>query len=91
MIGITVASTLFQNLLRLQLRKKLGSAKDVEEIVKKTWNTFGAIQHLPQEQRLLVIHSYFDALRGVFGLLLGIGIAGSTMMLFMKEHSLNRK
>ncbi|KKZ66901.1 hypothetical protein EMCG_07397 [[Emmonsia] crescens] len=88
-IGITAASAVFQNLLRTGLWSRFGDREDAAKIIKKVRDSLDAINKVPADWRPGVLDAYMDALRGVFGAMLGLAVLGMFACLFMKEHKLH--
>ncbi len=87
-IGITIASAVFQNMLKMGLWAKLGYMDNAAEIIGRIRNNFDEIRHLPLAWRECVMESYMDALRAVFMTTLGISALGAVVSLGMREHKL---
>ncbi|KAI9790591.1 MAG: hypothetical protein M1835_000881 [Candelina submexicana] len=87
-IGITIASAVFQNILKMGLWAKLGDMDNAAEIIGKIRNSFEEIKYLPPGWRECVMASYMDALRGVFMTTVGISVLGALVSLGMREHTL---
>ncbi|MCJ1241553.1 hypothetical protein MMC14_009558 [Varicellaria rhodocarpa] len=88
-IGITIASSVFQNLLKGQLWKRFGDRENAGEIIQRVRDSLDEIKYLHPGWRDGVVEAYNDALRGVFLTLLGIGILGAMVSLFMRENTLH--
>ena len=88
-IGLTVASSAFQNLLRVKLHKSLGDMADAEGIIDTIRENFEAIARLPAELREPVQHDYMEAVQGVFMVVCGFTVLAALGSLFMKQHKLH--
>lgn len=88
-IGITLASTVFQNILKRELWEKYGNAPDAANVIRRIRDDIGDIDHLPPGWKNGVISIYVDALRGVWVLVLSLAVAGALVSLFMKQHVLH--
>lgn len=88
-IGITIASAVFQNILKLRLWATLGDRKDAALIIARLRDSLDEIQKLPIEWQCEVREVYMEALRGVFLTTLGIGVVAALCSLAMKEHKLH--
>lgn len=88
-IGITIASTVFQNILKAELWSKFGDRKDAKEVIEKLRDSLDEIQHLPDSWKGEVMQVYMDALRGVFLTTVGIAVLGFAISLLMREHTLH--
>ncbi|KAL2373049.1 MFS multidrug transporter [Blastomyces gilchristii SLH14081] len=88
-IGVTTASAVFQNLLRSGLWSRFGDREDAAKIIKKVRDSLDAIDKIPADWRPGVLDAYMDALKGVFGAMLGLAVLGVLACVFMKEHKLH--
>ncbi|CAF9909721.1 MAG: hypothetical protein ALECFALPRED_005981 [Alectoria fallacina] len=89
-IGITIASAVFQNILKIRLWAEFGDRKDAAGIIGKLRDSLDVIKTLPVEWRGEVREIYTEALRGVFLTTLGICIIGGLISLAMREHVLHK-
>lgn len=89
-IGITIASAVFQNVLRLKLRATVGDREGAADIIRKLRDSLDEINNVPLEWRGEVRGVYMEALRGVFLTTLGIGVVGGLVSLLMREHTLHK-
>lgn len=87
-IGITVASTVFQNVLKEQLWARFGGWKDAAKIIPRIRDSIDEVKRLPPAWQTGVIEVYMQALRGVWVTMLGLAILAAAVSLFMKEHVL---
>ena len=90
-IGITIASSVFQNVLKSQLWKNIGDRSDAAELIPRLRDNLEEIKTLPPGLKEQVMDSYMFALRSVFLTCLGLGVLGWVISLFMREHRLHRK
>ena len=88
-IGITIASAVFQNILKSELWSRFGDRKDAAEIIGRLQDSLDEIQRLPPGWKGPVMQVYMDALRGVFLTTVGIAVLGFIISLFMREHTLH--
>ncbi|KAJ5796379.1 uncharacterized protein N7518_004919 [Penicillium psychrosexuale] len=88
-IGITVASAVFQNTLRLGLWSRLGGRKDAKELIERLRDSLDEIWKLPADLTSGVLDAYMDSLRAVFVTLLGLAVLGALTSLAMREHKLH--
>ena len=88
-IGITIASTVFQNILKIELWAKFGDRKDAKEVIGRLRDSLDEIQNLPESWKGEVKQVYMDALRGVFLTTVGIAVLGFAISLLMREHTLH--
>lgn len=87
-IGITIASAVFQNVLKMKLWATLGEQKGATEIIDRLRDSLDEIGRLPVELREVVRGVYMDALRAVFVTTMGISVLGALVSLAMREHKL---
>lgn len=88
-IGITIASAVFQNVVKDQLWKRFGGWKHADRIIPLVRNNIEEIKNLPPEWKEGVIGVFMDALRGVWVTMLGLTVLGAVCSLFMREHKLH--
>ncbi|DAA79163.1 TPA_exp: putative MFS drug transporter [Trichophyton benhamiae CBS 112371] len=88
-IGISVASAVFQNLLRSGLWSRLGHLGDAEKIIRKITERFGEIRNLPPDIAAIVRDCYMGSLRAAFLTALGLAAMGALASLAMREHKLH--
>ena len=88
-IGLTVASSAFQNLLRVKLHESIGSMTDAEGIIDSIRENFDEIARLPFELRGSVRRDYMEAVQGVFTVVCGFTVLAAVSSLFMKQHTLH--
>lgn len=88
-IGITVASAVFQNILKTELWSRFGDRKDAKEVIGRLRDSLDEIQNLPESWKGEVMQVYMDALRGVFLTTVGIAVLGFAISLLMREHTLH--
>ncbi|KAF2136336.1 uncharacterized protein K452DRAFT_353979 [Aplosporella prunicola CBS 121167] len=89
-IGITVASAVFQNILKHQLWGRFAGREGAAEIIARVRDSIGAVQRLPPEWKEGVLESYMWALKGVWSTTLAIGVLGAVCSLAMREHTLHK-
>ena len=87
-IGITVASAVFQNVLKDELWAQLGRRKDAADIIPKIRDSLDYVRRLPPAWKGPVMAIYMDALRAVFLTTAGLALLGLLVSLFMREHKL---
>lgn len=88
-IGITLASAVFQNILKRGLWAKYGNAPNAADVIRGIRDDIGDIDHLPAGWRNGVVGVYVEALRGVWVLVLGLAVAGALVSLGMRQHVLH--
>ena len=89
-IGITIASAVFQNILKIRLWAELGGREGAADVIGRLRDSLDEIKTLPVEWRGEVREVYMEALRGVFLTALGIAVIGGLVSLAMREHVLHR-
>lgn len=88
-IGITVASTVFQNTLKTGLWSRFGDRKDAAELIARLRESLDEIWKLPGDWRPGVLDAYMSSLRVVFLTLLGLTVLGAVASIGMREHKLH--
>lgn len=87
-IGITVASAVFQNILRSQLWSRFGDRDEARELIPKIRDSLDEIRKLPADWRQGVLDAYMFSLRAAFLTLLGLSVLGAVVSVAMREHKL---
>ncbi|MCJ1291270.1 hypothetical protein MMC34_002813 [Xylographa carneopallida] len=87
-IGITIASSVFQNVIKSELWARFGDREDAATIIPRVRDSLDEIKRLPESWKAGVMEVYMDALRAVFLTLLGLGVLGAVVSLGMREHKL---
>ena len=83
-IGITVASAVFQNLLKTGLHDQIGDrAEEIRENV-------DLIKELPPLLRTRAIQAFVEALRGVWVVALGFAMLSSIASMFIRQQTLHK-
>ncbi|KAJ5105753.1 hypothetical protein NUU61_003100 [Penicillium alfredii] len=88
-IGITIASTVFQNTLKLGLWSRFRGREHAEELISRIRDSLNEIRKLPLDWVPGVLNSYMDSLRAVFLTLLGLTVLGALTSIAMREHTLH--
>ncbi|KAF2802458.1 MFS general substrate transporter [Mytilinidion resinicola] len=88
-IGITIASAVFQNVLKSQLWATFGNEEGAAAIIARIRDSIDEVKNLPPEWKDAAIECYMTAFRGVWGTALGIAVLGAAVSLGMKEHFLH--
>lgn len=89
-IGITIASSVFQNIVKTELWGRFGNKKDAATYIPRIRDSLDEILKLPPDWKEGVKAVYMDALRGVFLTLLGIAVLAASVSMLMREHKLHR-
>ena len=87
-IGLTVASSTFQNLLRLRLHTYIGNIENAEDVISRVRDNFDEVNHLDAALRASVRESYMEAVRGVFLTTCGFSVLAALTSLFIRQHKL---
>ncbi|ERS99322.1 MFS multidrug transporter [Sporothrix schenckii 1099-18] len=88
-LGLTLASAVYQNILRKELWARFGHLPGAAEEIARIRDDLGELQHLPPGWHDGVIASFMDAFRGVWLMGLGLGGIGLVAMALMKQHTLH--
>ncbi|MCJ1404813.1 hypothetical protein MMC11_008039 [Xylographa trunciseda] len=89
-IGITIASSVFQNVIKSELWTRFGDRKDAATIIPRVRDSLDEIRRLPDSWKAGVMEVYMDALTAVFLTLLGLAVLGALASLGMREHKLHK-
>jgi MFS family permease len=89
-IGITVASAVFQNVLKMRLLDRFGDEKGAAEVIGRLRDSVGELRRIPPKFYEGALDSYMDALKGVWFTALGLGALGVIVSLGMREHVLHK-
>ncbi|KAL9087490.1 MAG: hypothetical protein Q9165_006601 [Trypethelium subeluteriae] len=88
-IGITIASVVFQNVLKRNLWAKFGNEPNAEKIIRALRDSIDEINRVPASWRPGVLDSYMHAIEGVWLAILGTGALGAAISLSMREYKLH--
>lgn len=88
-IGISVASSVFQNILKSGLWSRFGDRDEAPRLIPKIRDSLEEIHHLPEGWLPGVLDAYMDALKGVFVTTLGLALLGAIVSLGIREHKLH--
>lgn len=88
-IGITVASAVFQNMLKSGLWTRFGNREDADELIRRIRDSLDEIWKLPADLKPGVLDAYMTSLRAAFVTLLGLAIVGGAVSLGMRQHKLH--
>lgn len=88
-LGITVASVVYQNILKASLWSRFGSEPGAAEEISRIRDDLDELKHLPVGWRDGVIASFMEAFRGVWLTTLGLAIVGLICVSLMKQHKLH--
>lgn len=87
-LGVSVASSIFRNVLQSQLHSNV-SGKDAEKVIHKVLDSVEAIRQLPSEYQPAVIESYNVASKVVLTTALVLGVISVLTSALMREHRLH--
>ncbi|KAF2726187.1 putative major facilitator superfamily transporter [Polychaeton citri CBS 116435] len=87
-IGITIASTVFQNVLKQKLYEEFGDGPDATEQIRRIRNSVDEVRRLPAGWHDAVITAYMNALQGVWVVVFGFAVLAALTSLFIREHIL---
>jgi len=87
-IGITIAGAVFQNLLKRGLDARFSEFPGAEDEISRIRDSVNEVRNLKGEWRDGAIAAYVEALRGVWGVVLGFAVAGAVCSFFIREQTL---
>ncbi|KAM0813611.1 hypothetical protein AB5N19_13608 [Seiridium cardinale] len=89
-VGITIASTVYQNILKTQLWGRFGSLPDAGMEIPRIRDDLDELKHLPEGwQKSEVIAVFMEAFRGVWFTALAMVVLGLIAVSLMKQHTLH--
>ncbi|KAI0885164.1 MFS general substrate transporter [Annulohypoxylon maeteangense] len=88
-VGITIASAIYQNVLKNQLWERFGNLPGAAEEIHRIRDDLDELKHLPEGWYDGVIASFMEAFRNVWFAMLGLVILGLISISFMKQHKLH--
>ena len=88
-LGVTVASTVYQNILSAQLWERFGDLPGATEQIARIRNDLGELKNLPSGWHDGVVQSFMEAFKGVWLTCLGLSIVGLVCISMMKQHKLH--
>ncbi|KAL4865612.1 hypothetical protein BDV12DRAFT_188087 [Aspergillus spectabilis] len=88
-IGITIASSVFQNVLKSGLWSRFGDRDHAREIISRLRDSLGAIRKAPADWIPGILDAYMNSLRATFITLLGLAVLGALVGMGMREHRLH--
>ncbi|KAK4251092.1 major facilitator superfamily domain-containing protein [Corynascus novoguineensis] len=88
-LGITVASAIYQNILRDRLWNRFGDLPGAADEIERIRDDLGELTRLPEGWYQGVIASFMEAFRGVWVMALALTIAGLISISLMKQHKLH--
>lgn len=88
-IGITIASSVFQNVIKTGLWSRFGDRENAREVIGRLRDSLGEIQKAPADWIPGVVDAYMDSLRATFITLLALAILAALVSIGMGEHRLH--
>lgn len=88
-VGITIASAIYQNVLKEQLWSRFGEMPGAADEIHRIRDDLDELKHLPEGWYDGVIASYMEAFRSVWFAMLGLIILGLISVSLMKQHKLH--
>lgn len=88
-IGVTIATAVYQNILKTELWQKFGNQDGAADVIKRIRDIFDEISRLPAGWRQGVLEAYGDALRGVFVTATGLAGLALVCQVFVRQHVLH--
>lgn len=91
MIGLSLSSTVVQQLLRSHLLSSLPDDQDIDQIVKGVRQSLDYIKNLDPALAKVVRMSYGWSINKGFAFMLGLSAFGFVSSFFIKEKSIRRR
>ncbi|KAI1776181.1 MFS general substrate transporter [Hypoxylon cercidicola] len=88
-VGITIASAIYQNVLKEQLWGRFGDLPGAADEIHRIRDDLDELKHLPDGWYDGVIASFMEAFRSVWFAMLGLTILGLISVSLMKQHKLH--
>ncbi|KAK1760678.1 major facilitator superfamily domain-containing protein [Echria macrotheca] len=88
-VGVTVASTVYQNILNARLWERFGHLPGGPEEIERIRNDLSELGRLPEGWHDGVIRCFMEAFRGVWLTALGLALVGVITISLMKQHKLH--
>ena len=88
-IGITIASAVFQNLLKDRLISRFGDQPGAADEIDRIRNSVNEVKHVPPGWHDGVIEAHVKALRGVWVVVLVFAVLAAIVSTFIREHVLH--
>ncbi|KUI71616.1 Multidrug resistance protein fnx1 [Cytospora mali] len=88
-LGVTVASAVYQNILKARLWDRFGSLPGAAAEIGRIRDDLDELHHLPDGWKDGVIASFMEAFRGVWLTTLGLALVGLVCVSLMKQHTLH--
>lgn len=88
-LGITVASAVYQNILKIRLWERFGDLPGAAEEIARIRDDLSELGRLPEGWYDGVIQSFVEAFRGVWLMALGLTVVALITVSLMKQHKLH--
>lgn len=88
-LGITVASVVYQNILKARLWDRFGPLPGAAEEIQRIRDDLDELRHLPHGWKDGVIDSFMEAFRGVWLTVLGLALLGLVCVSLMRQQKLH--
>ncbi|CAK7216264.1 hypothetical protein SCUCBS95973_002754 [Sporothrix curviconia] len=88
-LGLTLASAVYQNILRAELWRRFGNLPGAADEIARILDDLAELQRLPPGWHDGVIDSFMAAFRGVWLTGLGLAVVGLVSVSLMKQHTLH--
>ena len=88
-LGITLASAVYQNLLRMGLWERFGGLPGAAEEIERIRDDLGELGRLPEGWYEGVIAAFMEAFKGVWMMAMGLTVTALVCVSFMRQHKLH--
>ncbi|KAI1503528.1 major facilitator superfamily domain-containing protein [Biscogniauxia marginata] len=88
-VGITIASAIYQNVLKSQLWERFGDRPGAAEEIGRIRDDINELNHLPEGWYEGVIASFMEAFRSVWFTMLGLTLVALVSVSLMRQHKLH--
>jgi MFS family permease len=88
-VGITIGSTIYQNVLKTQLWEHFGGLPGAAEEIKRIRDDLDELKNLPAGWYDGVMASFQEAFRSVWFTMLGLAVLGVISVSLMRQHKLH--
>lgn len=88
-LGITVASAVYQNILKARLWERFGDIPGAAEEIARIRDDLSELGRLPEGWYEGVIQSFMEAFRGVWLMALGLAVVALVSVSLMRQHKLH--
>ncbi|KAI1340971.1 MFS general substrate transporter [Xylariaceae sp. FL0016] len=88
-VGITLASAIYQNVLKNELWRRFGDYPGAEEEIGRIRDDLGELKRLPEGWYEGVMASFMEAFRSVWFTMLGLAVLALISVSLMRQHKLH--